>query len=465
MMDMKENKMGVWPVNKLLVTMSIPMIISMLVQALYNVVDSMFVAQISENALTAVSLAFPYQNLMIAVAVGTGVGVNALLSRALGEKNHKAVKDIADHSVFLALMSWLVFAILGIVFCRNFFAMQTNVPEIVEGGTAYMRICSVISIGLFIQIAFEKLLASTGRTILTMYTQTAGALINIVLDPIFIFGLFGAPRLGIAGAAVATVIGQICGALLGILLNHKFNPEVQLSFHDFKLKMPVIRQIYSIGVPSILMSSIGSIMTFGMNKILIGFSTTAAAVFGVYFKLQSFVFMPVFGLNNGMVPILAYNFGAHKPKRIMDTIKLSLFYASLIMVIGFLIFQWMPATLLGIFNASETMLNIGVPALRIISTHFLLAGISIICSTVQQAFGHGVRSLLISLVRQLVVLLPVAYFLSIAHSLDMVWLAFPIAETVALIMGVAYLIQTYKKEIKPMETRSKEKIADRKSVV
>lgn len=459
MMDMKENKMGVWPVNKLLVTMSIPMIISMLVQALYNVVDSMFVAQISENALTAVSLAFPYQNLMIAVAVGTGVGVNALLSRALGEKNHKAVKDIADHSVFLALMSWLVFAILGIVFCRNFFAMQTNVPEIAEGGTAYMRICSVISIGLFIQIAFEKLLASTGRTILTMYTQTAGALINIVLDPIFIFGLFGAPRLGIAGAAVATVIGQICGALLGILLNHKFNPEVQLSFHDFKLKMPVIRQIYSIGVPSILMSSIGSIMTFGMNKILIGFSTTAAAVFGVYFKLQSFVFMPVFGLNNGMVPILAYNFGAHKPKRIMDTIKLSLFYASLIMVIGFLIFQWMPATLLGIFNASETMLNIGVPALRIISTHFLLAGISIICSTVQQAFGHGVRSLLISLVRQLVVLLPVAYFLSIAHSLDMVWLAFPIAETVALIMGVAYLIQTYKKEIKPMETRSKEKIA------
>ncbi|WP_348664366.1 MATE family efflux transporter [Dubosiella newyorkensis] len=459
MMDMKENKMGVWPVNKLLVTMSIPMIISMLVQALYNVVDSMFVAQISENALTAVSLAFPYQNLMIAVAVGTGVGVNALLSRALGEKKHKAVKDIADHSVFLALMSWLVFAILGIVFCRNFFAMQTNVPEIVEGGTAYMRICSVISIGLFIQIAFEKLLASTGRTILTMYTQAAGALINIVLDPIFIFGLFGAPRLGIAGAAVATVIGQICGALLGILLNHKFNPEVQLSFHDFKLKMPVIRQIYSIGVPSILMSSIGSIMTFGMNKILIGFSTTAAAVFGVYFKLQSFVFMPVFGLNNGMVPILAYNFGAHKPKRIMDTIKLSLFYASLIMVIGFLIFQWMPATLLGIFNASETMLNIGVPALRIISTHFLLAGISIICSTVQQAFGHGVRSLLISLVRQLVVLLPVAYFLSIAHSLDMVWLAFPIAETVALIMGVAYLIQTYKKEIKPMETRSKEKIA------
>lgn len=442
MMDMKENKMGVWPVNKLLVTMSIPMIISMLVQALYNVVDSMFVAQISENALTAVSLAFPYQNLMIAVAVGTGVGVNALLSRALGEKNHKAVKDIADHSVFLALMSWLVFAILGIVFCRNFFAMQTNVPEIVEGGTAYMRICSVISIGLFIQIAFEKLLASTGRTILTMYTQAAGALINIVLDPIFIFGLFGAPRLGIAGAAVATVIGQICGALLGILLNHKFNPEVQLSFHDFKLKMPVIRQIYSIGVPSILMSSIGSIMTFGMNKILIGFSTTAAAVFGVYFKLQSFVFMPVFGLNNGMVPILAYNFGAHKPKRIMDTIKLSLFYASLIMVIGFLIFQWMPATLLGIFNASETMLNIGVPALRIISTHFLLAGISIICSTVQQAFGHGVRSLLISLVRQLVVLLPVAYFLSITHSLDMVWLAFPIAETVALVMGVAYLIQT-----------------------
>ena len=459
MMDMKENKMGVWPVNKLLVTMSIPMIISMLVQALYNVVDSMFVAQISENALTAVSLAFPYQNLMIAVAVGTGVGVNALLSRALGEKNHKAVKDIADHSVFLALMSWLVFAILGIVFCRNFFAMQTNVPEIVEGGTAYMRICSVISIGLFIQIAFEKLLASTGRTILTMYTQAAGALINIVLDPIFIFGLFGAPRLGIAGAAVATVIGQICGALLGILLNHKFNPEVQLSFHDFKLKMPVIRQIYSIGVPSILMSSIGSIMTFGMNKILIGFSTTAAAVFGVYFKLQSFVFMPVFGLNNGMVPILAYNFGAQKPKRIMDTIKLSLFYASLIMVIGFLIFQWMPATLLGIFNASETMLNIGVPALRIISTHFLLAGISIICSTVQQAFGHGVRSLLISLVRQLVVLLPVAYFLSITHSLDMVWLAFPIAETVALVMGVAYLIQTYKKEIKPMETRSKEKIA------
>ena len=356
-----ENKMGVMPLNRLLISMSVPMMISMLVQALYNIVDSMFVAQLSENALTAVSLAFPAQNLMIAVATGTGVGVNAALSRNLGEKNFERANKIADHALFLAALSYVVFALFGLCFARQFFCLQTDIEEIVDLGTTYLRVCTIASFGLFMEIACERLLQSTGKTIYSMYTQGLGAIINIVLDPILIFGYFGAPALGIAGAAGATVIGQIIAFCLGFFFNKTRNHEITISLRDFKPNSEIISHIYAVGIPSIIMASIGSVMTFGMNKILIAFSSTATAVFGIYFKLQSFVFMPVFGLNNGTVPIIAYNYGAGKPDRIMGTLKLAAMYAVTIMLIGLAVVQLIPDKLLMIFSASDTMLSIGIP--------------------------------------------------------------------------------------------------------
>lgn len=446
----QENKMGVMPVNRLILSMSLPMVLSMLVQALYNVVDSMFVAQISENALTAVSLAFPAQNLMIAVATGTGVGINANLSRSLGEKNHERANQIANHALFLALLSYLVFALFGIFFAEKFFLMQTDIPDIVEYGTSYLRICTICSFGLFGEIAFERLMQSTGKTFYTMIVQGIGAIINIVLDPIFIFGLFGAPKMGVAGAAVATVAGQIIAFIVGFFLNKAKNTEIKLSLRTFRPNKAIIGHIYSVGIPSIIMQSIGSVMTFGMNKILIGFSSTATAVFGVYFKLQSFVFMPVFGLNNGTVPIIAYNYGARKPDRIMKTLKLAIIYAVSIMLIGLVVFQTIPDKLLMIFNASETMLEIGVPALKTISYSFLFAGYCIVCSSMFQALGHGMLSLATSVVRQLLVLLPVAFVLSKICGLSYVWLSYPIAELFSLTLSTVFLLNIYKKNIKPL---------------
>ena len=439
-----ENKMGVMPLNRLLISMSVPMMISMLVQALYNIVDSMFVAQLSENALTAVSLAFPAQNLMIAVATGTGVGVNAALSRNLGEKNFDRANRIADHALFLAAMSYIVFAL---------FRLQTDIEEIVDLGTTYLRVCTIASFGLFMEIACERLLQSTGKTIYSMYTQGLGAIINIVLDPILIFGYFGAPALGIAGAAGATVFGQIIAFGLGFYLNKTKNHEITISLRSFKPNGEIIRHIYAVGVPSIIMASIGSIMTFGINKILIAFSSTATAVFGVYFKLQSFVFMPVFGLNNGTVPIIAYNYGAGKPDRIMGTIKLAAVYATTIMLCGFAVFQLMPDKLLMIFSASDTMLSIGIPALRIISISFLFAGCSIVCTSLFQALGHGMLSLWISVFRQLVVLLPVAFIFARIGGLHTVWFAFPIAEAFAIIFSGVCLVHVYRKEIIPLKAQ------------
>ena len=446
-----ENKMGVMPLNRLLISMSVPMMISMLVQALYNIVDSMFVAQLSENALTAVSLAFPAQNLMIAVATGTGVGVNAALSRNLGEKNFERANKIADHALFLAVMSYIIFALFGLFFARQFFRLQTDIEEIVDLGTTYLRVCTIASFGLFMEIACERLLQSTGKTIYSMYTQGLGAIINIVLDPILIFGYFGAPALGIAGAAGATVFGQIIAFCLGFYLNKAKNHEITISLKDFKPNGEIIRHIYAVGVPSIIMASIGSIMTFGINKILIAFSSTATAVFGVYFKLQSFVFMPVFGLNNGTVPIIAYNYGAGKPDRIMGTIKLAAVYATTIMLCGFAVFQLMPDKLLMIFSASDTMLSIGIPALRIISLSFLFAGCSIVCTSLFQALGHGMLSLWISVFRQLVVLLPVAFIFARIGGLHTVWFAFPIAEAFAIIFSGVCLVHVYRKEIIPLK--------------
>ena len=442
----QENKMGILPVNRLLISMSVPIMISMLVQALYNVVDSIFVAKLSENALNAVSLAFPVQNLMIAVATGTGVGINALLSKSLGEKNFKRANLAASNGVFLAACSYIAFALLGLFFSRTFFTVQTDVAEIVEGGTQYVAICSICSFGMFFQITYERLLQSTGKTIYTMFTQGLGAVINIIFDPIFIFVL----DMGVAGAAVATVMGQVVAAILAIILNSRKNHEITLRFRGFRPSGKIIGVIYAVGVPSIIMAAIGSVMTFGMNQILISFTTTATAVLGVYFKLQSFIFMPVFGLNNGMVPIVAYNFGARKPDRMMRAMKLGVLYATTIMMVGFAIFQVGTAVLLGFFEASDYMLEIGVPALRIISISFLFAGFCIISSSFFQALGHGVLSLIVSLVRQLVVLLPVAWLLSLSGELTLVWWSFPFAELFSVALCIFFHRYVYRREVRPM---------------
>ena len=390
---------------------------------------------------------------MIAVATGTGVGVNAALSRNLGEKNFERANKIADHALFLAALSYVVFALFGLCFARQFFRLQTDIEEIVDLGTTYLRVCTIASFGLFMEITCERLLQSTGKTIYSMYTQGLGAIINIVLDPILIFGYFGAPALGIAGAAGATVIGQIIAFCLGFFLNKTRNHEITISLRDFKPNGEIISHIYAVGIPSIIMASIGSVMTFGMNKILISFSSTATAVFGIYFKLQSFVFMPVFGLNNGTVPIIAYNYGAGKPDRIMGTLKLAAMYAVTIMLIGLAVVQLIPDKLLMIFSASDTMLSIGIPALRTISLSFLFAGFSIVCSSMFQALGHGMLSLWISVFRQLVVLLPVAFVFAKLGGLHVVWFAFPIAEVFAIIFSAVCLGYVYRKEILPLKAR------------
>lgn len=446
----KENKMGTMPENKLLLGMAVPMMLSMLVQALYNVVDSIFVSRISEDALTAVSLAFPVQNLLIAVGVGTGVGVNALLSRSLGEKNRELVGKAAHNGIILMFFSAIACALFGIFGSHWFFTTQTDNPVLIDYGTKYLSIVMTFSFGLFGQFITERLLQATGRTTLSMYTQLVGAVINLILDPILIFGWFGLPAMGITGAAVATVTGQILSALFGVWLNIKKNPDIQLSFHELVPDFAVIKKIYSVGVPSIVMGSIGSVMTYGLNQILMGFSSTATAVFGVYFKLQSFIFMPVFGLNNGMVPIIAYNFGAKKKERMLRTMKLAVMYAVGILFVGFLIMQIFPAQLFGLFDASEDMLSIGVPALRIISTHFVLAGFCIIAGSVFQALGNGILSMLVSIARQLVVLLPAAYLLSLTGKLNVIWLAFPIAELMSVVLSGVFLYRIYRKVIKPL---------------
>lgn len=447
----KENKMGVMPIPKLLISMSLPMIASMLVQALYNIVDSMFVAQMNENALTAVSLAFPIQNLMIAVAAGTGVGINALLSKSLGEKQFDTANSIARNGILLGVLSSIVFAIAGAFASRLFFEVQTSDPQIIEYGTQYMSVITIASIGIFMQITFERLMQSTGKTIFNMITQGLGAIINIILDPILIFGWFGLPAMGVTGAAVATVIGQIIAAMLGIFFNHKYNKEIHVNLKGFKPCRKTIGNIYKIGVPSIIMQSIGSLTTFGMNNILLMFSSTAATVFGVYFKLQSFIFMPVFGLTNGMIPIIAYNYGARNKKRIYQTFKLSVIMSVSIMAVGVVIFQTIPRTLLGLFEASDNMLAIGVPALRIISLSFVFAGFCIICSATFQALGNGVYSMLMSFARQIIVILPVAFIFAKLIGLEAVWYSYPIAEIVAVVMSIFMLKRIIDKKVKHLE--------------
>lgn len=448
MTEIKENKMGVMPVNKLLLSMSVPIMISMLVQALYNIVDSIFVAKISEEALSAVSYAFPLQTLLIAFGGGTGVGVNALLSRALGEKDHKKANVMAMHGVLLAIVNSIIFLMVGLFLVKPFYLSQTNNETIINYGIEYLTIVCTFSFGLFSQFLFERLLQSTGKTIYTMITQATGAIINIILDPILIFGMFGLPKMGVAGAAIATVIGQVVAGVLGFIINQKVNKEIRLQLKGFRPSKNVIIQIYKIGIPSIIMQSIGSIMVYGFNKILGRFTDikeTAVAVFGVYYKLQSFIFMPVFGLNNGMVPIIAYNYGARKKDRMLKTMKLSMLYATAIMVIGLIVFQLFPGPLFGMFEASETMLSMGETALRIISIHFIFVGFNIIGTSTFQSLGNAVYSMIISICRQLLVLLPSAYILSLTGNVNNVWFAFPIAEVVACILTIVFMIVMNKK--------------------
>ena len=446
----QENKMGTMPVKRLLVTMSLPMIISMLVQALYNIVDSVFVSMINQAALTAVSMAFPIQNLLIAVSAGTCVGVNALLSRSLGERNAKNANLAAVNGLFLAFVSFLFFALFGIFGARFFFESQTDNPVIIEYGIQYLQIVCIFSFGLFGEMMFERILQSTGQTFYCMITQGTGAIINIILDPILIFGLLGVPAMGIRGAAAATVFGQIVAMVLAAMLNHAKNKDVRISFKGFSPHKRTISIIYQVGVPSIIMQSISSVMTFGLNKILISFSETAVAVFGVYFKLQSFIFMPIFGLNNGMIPIIAYNYGARNKKRIMETVRLSIGIAVGIMLIGLAVFQLMTPQLLMLFQADADMLSIGVPALRIISLSFLFAGYCIIVGSVFQAMGNGVYSLIISVARQLVCILPLAYFFAQVFGLHAVWYSIPLAEITSVVLSSILFRKIYVEKIRPL---------------
>ena len=442
--NIKENKMGTMPIGKLLANMAGPVMVSMLFQALYNIVDSVFVAKLSQDAMNAVSLAFPLQMLCIAFSVGTGVGINALLARSLGEKNQVAVNRAAGTGLFLVLCTAAVFMLLGFTLAEPFFRLQTANEQIIAYGRDYVMICIGGSLGIFVQVYGERLLQATGRTNLSMIAQIAGAVCNIVLDPILIFGLLGFPRLEVSGAALATVAGQFLGAALGLVLNHTKNPEVHLRAKNIRPHAATIREIYAVGVPSIIVQSIGSVMMFGMNRILISFTEAATAVFGAYFKLQSFIFMPCFGLNNAMVPIVSYNYGAGKFDRVRKTVRLTAITAIGIMCIGCALFELIPGTLLGLFSPTDEALAIGKTALRIIGAHFPLAGFSIIAASACQALGKPIYSLINSVCRQIVVLLPTAYLLSLTGRLELVWLAFPIAEFVSVLLNSWFLKRTYK---------------------
>ena len=442
--------MGVMPVGKLLISMGLPMVLSMLVQALYNIVDSVFVAQINEAALTAVSMAFPVQNFMIAAVSGMGVGVNSLLSRSLGEGNIEEANRAANNGIFLSFMTMILFVLFGIFGSRAFFAIQTSDPEIIEAGAAYVRVCCIGSFGCFGQIIFERLLQATGQAHLSMVTQMTGAITNIILDPIMIFGLLGCPKMGVAGAALATVIGQVLACVIGLIMNIKLNKTLTIS-PKYRPSGRVIAEIYRVGVPSIAMQSVGSVMNMAMNMILMGFTSTATAVFGVYYKLQSFAIMPVIGLSNAMIPIIAFNYGARKRSRISQTVRYSMISAEIFLVIVTMAFLFLPQLLLQIFSASDNMLAMGIPALRTMGLNFLICGICICSGSVFQALGNGVYSLVVSVMRQLVVLIPVAWLMSLTGNLELVWLSFPIAELMSLAVSLFFLRRIYKKRLSNME--------------
>lgn len=447
---LKENKMGTMPVGKLLVNMALPMIISMLVQALYNIVDSVYVSQVSESAVTALGLAFPVQNMQIGFAVGIGVGVNALLSQSLGRKDQETANWAAGQGIFLMMVATAIFMLFGIFGVRPYYEMQSNVAETVEGGIAYTQICCLLTVGVFVQVLCERLLQATGRAMQTMILQGTGAIINIILDPVFIHGWWGMPKMGIAGAAVATVIGQCVGAVLGIYMNVRHNPDIYMHLKYVKPNWKIIQPILTVGIPSVIMNGIGSVMNFGMNQILQGFHETATGVFGIYFKLQSLFFMPLFGINNATISIIAFNYGARKPKRIVHTLKLATITAVCIMLVGLGIFQLFPEALLGIFNPTEDFMSIGVKALRILSLPFPVAAVCVALSASFQALGNGSYSTIVSLCRQLVVLLPVAYLLSLTGDVGNVWWSYPIAEVVSALVTALLFARLYRCKVYPL---------------
>lgn len=436
---MKENKMGNMPIKKLIISMSLPIMISMLVQALYNIVDSMFVARVSTDALTAVSLCYPVQMILVAVACGTGVGVNALLSRYLGRKKPLEANQVAIHGIMLAIVNGIVFALIGLLFSKVFLQLFTSDEIILSMGISYMQICTLFSFGVFVQITYERIMQATGNTIYNMIIQGVGALINIILDPIFIFGYFGIPAMGVTGAAIATVIGQIVAMILGIYLTNKKIKEIKIKLSTFELNMPMISDIYRIAIPAILMQSIMSFMTVFMNMILVTFSPIAVSVFSIYFKLQQFVFMAVAGMTNALIPIVSYNYGAKKKERILEAIRFSLMVSSIIMIVGTILFQLFPKELLYLFNAKEDMLSIGVPALRIISVSFVFAGISLVLCSIFQSVDHGQKSLVITLLRQMILLIPIVFILAKMFGLNISWWAFPITELICTLISLGYL--------------------------
>ncbi len=471
MSTLKENKMGVMPVGRLLFQMALPLAISMLVQALYNVVDSVFVSQISSennDALNAVSLAFPVQNIMIGIATGIGVGVNALMSRSLGEKNYDDVKKVCKNGIFLVFCGMILVALFGIFFAEPFMRMQSNIEDVVQYGADYIRIVTIASFAIFGEVLFERFLQSTGRTTYTLYTQGTGAVLNIILDPIFIFetgepifgGAFTMPfgfGLDVSGAAIATVIGQFVAFVLAICFNVRKNPEVSLNMRRFRPEGSAIGRILGIGVPSIIMVAIGSLMYTSMNLVLKRFGDlggTAQTVFGAYFKLQSFIFMPIFGISNATLAIIAFNYGAKRPDRMMKAIRLAIYACCSIMLIGTLTFQFFPEVLLGFFNPDEKMLELGVPALRTICLCFVIAGGCIVLGNVFQALGKSIYSMITSIARQIGVLIPAAYLLSLTGSIDAVWYAFPIAEIASLIATIIMFLSLYRKKIRPLYNSS-----------
>ena len=448
--ELQENKMGVMPVGKLLFNMALPMIISMIVQALYNVVDSIYVSQVSESAVTALSLAFPVQNMQIGFGLGIAVGVNSLLSKSLGEKNQEAANFAAGNGIFLMIIAVALFMLFGIFGARPYFEMQSTVAETVEGGIAYTSICCIFTLGCFAQMLGERLLQSSGRTVYTMISQSTGAVINIILDPIFIHGWLGLPAMGVAGAAIATVIGQWIAAGMCLFFNLRFNPDVQLGLKYIRPRTQTLKPILAVGIPTLVMNSIGSVMNFGMNQIFQGFQETATGVFGIYYKLQSFFFMPLFGTNNATISIVAYNYGARKPERMTKTLRLALVTGLCFMLFGLAVFQLVPKTLLGLFNPTDEFMSMGVKALRIVSIHFPIAAVGIMLGASFQALGNGIYSTIVSLCRQLLVLLPAAYLLSLTGNVDNVWWSFPIAEVVSAAVTLLLFRQLYLKKIKPL---------------
>lgn len=448
--ELQENKMGVMPIGKLLFNMALPMIISMIVQALYNVVDSIYVSQVSESAVTALSLAFPVQNMQIGFGLGIAVGVNSLLSKSLGEKNQEAANYAAGNGIFLVIIAVALFMLFGVFGARPYFEMQSTVEETVEGGIAYTSICCVLTLGCFAQMLGERLLQSSGRTVYTMISQSTGAVINIILDPIFIHGWLGLPAMGVAGAAIATVIGQWIAAGMCLFFNLRFNPDVQLGLKYIRPRAQTLEPILAVGIPTLVMNSIGSVMNFGMNQIFQGFQETATGVFGIYYKLQSFFFMPLFGTNNATISIIAYNYGARKPERMTKTLRLALVTGLCFMLFGLTVFQLVPEALLGLFNPSDEFLRMGIKALRIVSIHFPIATVGIMLGASFQALGNGIYSTIVSLCRQLLVLLPAAYLLSLTGNVDNVWWSFPIAEVVSALVTLTLYRRLYLAKIKPL---------------